>query len=72
MVFNSIKEINRLRREVNSLLGKAMSNIYLAYPFQDRAFSRLFTNGVGPISKIRHPYPTTMKVTENSNHILIK
>ena len=28
-VFNSIKEINRLRKEVNRLLSKGMSNIYL-------------------------------------------
>ena len=27
--FNSIKEINRLRKEVNKLLSKGMSNIYL-------------------------------------------
>ena len=28
-VFNSIKEINRLRKEVNKLLSKGMLNIYL-------------------------------------------
>ena len=28
-VFNSIKEINRLRKEINRLLSKGMSNIYL-------------------------------------------
>ena len=28
MFFNSIKEINRLRNEVNRLLSKGMSNIY--------------------------------------------
>ena len=28
-VFNSIKEINRLRKEINRLLSKEMSNIYL-------------------------------------------
>ena len=28
-VFNSIKEINRLRKEVNRLLSKGMPNIYL-------------------------------------------
>ena len=27
--FNSIKEINRLRKEMNRLLRKGMSNIYL-------------------------------------------
>ena len=27
--FNSIKEINRLRKEINRLLSKGMSNIYL-------------------------------------------
>ena len=29
MFFNSIKEINRLRKEINRLLSKGMSNIYL-------------------------------------------
>ena len=29
MLFNSIKEINRLRKEINRLLSKEMSNIYL-------------------------------------------
>ena len=29
MAFNSIKEINRLRKEINRLLIKGMSNIYL-------------------------------------------
>ena len=29
MFFNSIKEINRLRKEINRLLIKGMSNIYL-------------------------------------------
>ena len=29
MFFNSIKEINRLRKEINKLLIKGMSNIYL-------------------------------------------
>ena len=28
MFFNSIKEINRLRKEINKLLSKGMSNIY--------------------------------------------
>ena len=29
MLFKSIKEINRLRKEINRLLSKEMSNIYL-------------------------------------------
>ena len=29
MDVNSIKEINRLRKEINTLLSKGMSNIYL-------------------------------------------
>ena len=29
MFFNSIKEMNRLRKEMNRLLSKGMSNIYL-------------------------------------------
>ena len=27
-IFNSIKEMNRLRKEINRLLSKGMSNIY--------------------------------------------
>ena len=33
-MFNSIKEINRLRKEINSLLSKGMSNIYLKVTIQ--------------------------------------
>ena len=29
MVFNPVKEINRLRKEINRLLIQGMSNIYL-------------------------------------------
>ena len=29
MFFNSVKEINRLRKELSRLLSKEMSNIYL-------------------------------------------
>ena len=29
MFFNSNKEVNRLRKEINRLLSKGMSNIYL-------------------------------------------
>ena len=29
MFFNSIKELNRLKKELNRLLSKGMSNIYL-------------------------------------------
>ena len=29
MFFNSIKEVNRLRKEINRILNKGMSNIYL-------------------------------------------
>ena len=29
MFFNSVKEMNRLRKEINKLLSKGMSNIYL-------------------------------------------
>ena len=29
MFFNSMKEINRLTKEINKLLNKGMSNIYL-------------------------------------------
>ena len=36
MFFNSIKEINRLRKEINRLLSKEMSNIYLKVTIQEK------------------------------------
>ena len=30
-VFKSIKEINRLRKEINQLLSKRMTNVYLKF-----------------------------------------
>ena len=36
MFFNSIKEINRLRKEINSLLSKGMSNIYLKVTIEEK------------------------------------
>ena len=38
MFFNSIKETNRLRKEINRLLSKGMPNIYLEVIIQ--AFSK--------------------------------
>ena len=29
MFFNSVKEINRLKKEINRLLSKGISNVYL-------------------------------------------
>ena len=43
-VFNSINEINRLRKEINKLLSKGMSNVYLKVTietFSKRRFSGL-------------------------------
>ena len=42
-VFNSIEEINRLRKEINRLLSKGMSNIDLKVTFQ--RFSKLPFSG---------------------------
>ena len=39
MLFNSIKEINRLIKEINRLLSKGMSNIYLKVTIE--TFSKL-------------------------------
>ena len=39
MFFNSIKEINRLRKEINRLLSKGISNMYLKVTIE--AFSKL-------------------------------
>ena len=36
MLFNSIKEINRLRKEINRLLSKGMSNIYLKVTIEEK------------------------------------
>ena len=36
MFFNSIEEINRLRNEINSLLGKGMTNVYLDFTTEDK------------------------------------
>ena len=40
MLFDSIKEINRLRKEINRLLSKGMSNIYYWYG-EKLTFSKL-------------------------------
>ena len=42
MFFNSIKEINRLRKEINRLLSKGMSNIYLKVTFEKNLPSQNF------------------------------
>ena len=36
MFFNSVKEINRLRKEMNRLLSKGMSNIYLKVTTEEK------------------------------------
>ena len=36
MFFNSIKEINRLRREINRSLSKRMLNIYLKVTIEEK------------------------------------
>ena len=43
MFFNSIKEINRLKKELNRLLSKGMSNIYLKVTIE--TFSKLRLQG---------------------------
>ena len=39
MFVNSVREINRLRKEINRLLNKGMSNMYLKFTFD--TFSKL-------------------------------
>ena len=34
--FNSVKEINRLRKKINRLLSKGMSNIYLKFTIEEK------------------------------------
>ena len=36
MLFNSIKEINWLRKEINRLINKRMSNIYLKVTIEEK------------------------------------
>ena len=43
MFFNSIEEINRLRKEINRLLSEEMSNIYLKFTID--TFSKLRFSG---------------------------
>ena len=43
MFFNSVKEINRLRKEINMLLSKGMSNIYFKVTIE--TLSRLRFSG---------------------------
>ena len=43
MFFNSIKEINRLKKELNRLLSKGMSNIFLKVTIE--TFSKLRLQG---------------------------
>ena len=40
MLFNSIKEINSLGKEINRFLSKGMSNIYLSYYWEKLTFSK--------------------------------
>ena len=48
MFFNSIKEMSRLRKEINRLLGKWMSNIYLKVTIE--TFSKLPFSGSNNLS----------------------
>ena len=43
MLFNSFREINKLRKEINRLLSKGMSNIYLKVTIE--TFSKLRFSG---------------------------
>ena len=42
MFFNTTKEINRLRKEINRLLSKRMSNIYLNVTIEKKRRSENF------------------------------
>ena len=48
MFFNSIKEVNRLRKKINRLLSKGMSNIYLKVTI--KTFSKLRFSGFKKIA----------------------
>ena len=43
-VFNSVREINRLRKEINRLLSKGMSNFYVKVTIE--LFSKLRFSGL--------------------------
>ena len=47
-VFNSVKETNRLRKEINRVLSKGMSNIYLKVTIE--TFSKLRFSGFKNLS----------------------
>ena len=42
MFFNSVKEINRLRKGINRLLSKGISNIYLKFTIEKKWGTQIF------------------------------
>ena len=36
MFFNTVKDINKLRKEINRLLSKGISNIYLRFTIEKK------------------------------------
>ena len=59
--FNSIKEINRLRKETNRLLNKGMSNIYLKVTIEKEWHAQNFD-----LSSLTKPSPGQSLGSSNS------
>ena len=59
MFFNSIKEINRLRKEINRLINTGMSNIYL----NTQNFKLFFPQHMLSVLRLFSKILTTIKVT---------
>ena len=72
MFFSAIKEINRLWKEINSLLSKGMSNIYLKITIdkkwhtQNFDFLSLKSSSLGSVWRV----PTQADIIEFSNFLL--
>ena len=65
--FNSIKETNRLRKEINRLWSKGMSNIYLEVTIE--AFSKLRFSGFEKFASFKRA-PTPVDIIEFLNFSL--
>ena len=72
MFFNSIKYITRLRKEINRLLGKRMSNIYLKVTIEKKSCNQNF-DFKSPKVRVQVSFwgdPTDADVTKFSNLLL--
>ena len=59
MCLNSIEEINRSKKEINRLLSKGISNIYLIQNFDVLSLKRFVSRSV--VGEIQFNFQTTCK-----------